>query len=73
MSRCIPYLDSNRRAMTPGSSRTGKPCQRLAITLLKVAVTCNEVFFAGAEMFIEHGRRHFPKHSGAQAAILGEI
>jgi len=25
--------------MTPGSSRTGKPCQRLAVTLLKVAVT----------------------------------
>jgi len=24
-------------------------------------------------MFIEHGRRQFPKHSGAQAAILGKI
>jgi hypothetical protein len=34
---------------------------------------CSEVFFAGTEMFIEHGRRQFPKHRGAQAAILGKI
>ncbi len=34
---------------------------------------CSEVFSAGTEMFIEHGRRQFPKHSGAQAAILGKI